>query len=154
MPKKGAKAAFIELAVAYTGNDCLLWPYHRIWSGYGVIEFRGQRNYRAHRIVCERVHGLPEDARLGVAHSCGNPACVSPAHLRWATQKENLADMDRHGTRAKGTKLPQAKLTAADIPRIRELAKDGETHPQIARRYGVTREAIREIIHGRSWGWL
>lgn len=154
MPKRGAKAAFIEEAVAYLGNECLLWPYHRNWSGYGVIEFRGQRNYRVHRIICERVYGLPSPDLPVVAHSCGNPACLTPAHLRWTTQADNLHDMMRHGTLARGNRLPQTKLTADDVIAIRALSAEGLGAKRIAQRYGVRWENIRAIIRRQTWAWL
>jgi hypothetical protein len=153
-PPKGAKAAFVELAVAHTGNDCLLWPYHRNWSGYGVIEFRGQRNYRAHRIVCERTYGPPPEDKSVAMHMCGNPACMTPTHLRWATQRENLADRVNHGTMTRGSRQGHAKLTESDIPRIRTLAKLGTNNTQLAKQFGVRRETIRSLLQGKSWGWL
>jgi hypothetical protein len=153
-PRKGAKAAFIEVAVAYTGSACLLWPYHRNWYGYGVIEFRGQRNYRVHRIVCERTHGAPPGDGPGVAHSCRNTSCVAPAHLRWASQKENLADRVSHGTMIRGSRQWLSKLTEGDIPRIRALAKDGMNNTQIAKRFNVRRETISAVTRGKTWAWL
>jgi hypothetical protein len=144
----------VEQAVAYTGNDCLLWPYHRNWSGYGVIEFRGQRNYRVHRIVCERVHGLPPEAKSVAMHACGNPACVAPAHLRWATQRENLADRVNHGTMTRGSRQGHAKLTESDIPRIRTLAKLGTNNTKLAQQFGVSRRTIGMIVIGKTWAWL
>jgi hypothetical protein len=151
---RGAKAAFVEQAVAYTGNDCLIWPYHRNWAGYGVIEFRGQRNYRVHRIVCERTQGQAPEDKSVAAHLCGNPACVAPTHLRWASQAENLADRVNHGTMIRGTKARHAKLTDEDIPRIRTLAKLGMTSPKIAEQYGVIPRTIRNILNRETWAWL
>jgi hypothetical protein len=153
-PPKGAKAAFVEMAVDYTGNDCLIWPYHRNWNGYGVIEFRGQRNYRVHRIICERRHGpTPADKQVAM-HLCGTPACVAPAHLRWASQRENLADRVNHGTMTRGARLPHTKLKEADIPRIRTLAKLGTNNTQLAKRFGVTRKAISHLVNRKTWTWL
>ncbi len=153
-PPNGAKAAFIELAISYTGNDCLLWPYHRNWGGYGVIEFRGQRNYRAHRIVCERAHGPPPEGKPVAMHLCGAPACLTPAHLRWSTQRENLADRVNHGTMTRGSRQGHAKLTESDIPRIRTLAKLGTNNTQLAKRFGVSRKAIAQVVSGKTWAWL
>lgn len=154
MPKRGEKAAFIDAAVSYLGNDCLLWPFSSNWCGYGVIQFRGQANYRVHRIVCERSYGPPNDDRLVAAHSCRNPTCIAPAHLRWATQRENLADMVIHDTLPRGSRRPQTKLREGDIPAIRELSDAGMNNVQIAKRYGVKRESIRDIIQRKSWAWL
>lgn len=121
-PRKGEIAAFIEKAVAYTGNDCLPWPYVLSVYGYGAIHASGGLRTLAHRVICERVHGPAPEGKPSAAHSCGNRACVAPAHLRWASQKENAADSITHGTIARGAKLPHTRLKAHDIPRIRALA--------------------------------
>lgn len=43
------------------------------------------------------------------------------------------------------------KLTAADIPPIKAAAAEGATFTTIAKRFGVTRGAIANIVHGRTW---
>lgn len=154
--RRGELAAFIEVAVAYTGSECLLWPYQRNKLGYGIVDFRSQGGHRtrAHRIVCERAHGSAPPDKPECAHNCGNPSCVAPAHLRWATHQENLADRVHHGTMNWGARHGQSKLNESDIPHIRSLAKEGMSHSQIAARFGVRRETIGVLLRGGTWAWL
>jgi hypothetical protein len=43
------------------------------------------------------------------------------------------------------------KLKAKEVIKIRELAKEGKTVLEIAKRYGVTPSNIRYIIIGKTW---
>ena len=43
MPRKtpsGAALAFVDVAVAYTGPGCLLWPFNRTEQGYGIVGYK------------------------------------------------------------------------------------------------------------------
>src|SRR3990167_1466998 len=85
-----------------SGGDDACWPWRgKIGKryGYGVIERRvagKAKGFRPHAIACATRHG-PRPPRLDTAHSCHNPPCCNPMHLRWATRKENMEDMARAG---------------------------------------------------------
>ncbi len=55
------------------------------------------------------------------------------------------------GLQSRGDRHPGAKLTSLDIPEIRERSRGGMTIRSIAREYGVSRNAILQILRGRSW---
>ena len=61
------------------GNQCWLWTGAKNKQGYGTIECNGTR--AAHRIGYELTYGpIPEG--MIVLHTCDNPPCVRPDHLR------------------------------------------------------------------------
>jgi hypothetical protein len=75
-------------------DDCWEWK-GAIRSGYGAIKRNG-KVVRAHRVSYELTNGNI-DNNLLVIHSCDNPMCVNPNHLRQGTYGDNICDMIRRG---------------------------------------------------------
>jgi len=80
--------------VALTDSGCIEW-IGSLHHGYG--QFRpdgavtGDSLVRAHRWSYEyHVGPIPEG--LMILHSCDNPACVNPQHLRPGTGSDNMRD--------------------------------------------------------------
>lgn len=72
-----------------TENGCWQWTdacHPR--DGYGFFKLDGRSQY-AHRLAV----GLEKGQPGVVMHTCDNPGCVNPDHLRVGTQQDNLADM-------------------------------------------------------------
>jgi hypothetical protein len=145
--------------LAHMWDDCPKWPFYRHPDGYGEITYRGRRGRRVHRIVCEITNGPPPSPDHEAAHNCGNGhlGCFGAACLEWKTRVENIRDAQRHGTWVHGETHPFAKLTEADVREIRRLKRArrrwGYT-VEIADRYGVDGNTIRDIWAGRTWAWL
>lgn len=82
----------------YEGGECLVPPVRVIGaSGYIHVKVCG-RQIGAHRamLLLAKRDGFFHKAQA--AHQCGNPSCVNPSHLKWATAKVNAADRVIHGT--------------------------------------------------------
>ena len=72
-------------------DECWEWRGHRHPRGYGRF-FQHQKPMVATRVVLELSgHPRPSESHNAL-HSCDNPACCNPAHLRWGTQKDNMRD--------------------------------------------------------------
>jgi hypothetical protein len=84
------------------------------------------------------------------AHYCGNGAkgCIHPLHMRWATPQENEADKIAHGTRLIGNDQPRSKL---DDDAVRYIRKVRNNQQALADRFGVSRNAIRQVLSGKTW---
>lgn len=115
-------------------DDCWIFVGYRWKNGYGGIRI-GDRVVRANRVVAE--HCLGPDDR-DVLHSCDEPACVNPAHLRYGTHAENMADMARR------LRSP-TKLSIDDVAAIRI---DQRAHRLIATDYGIHRSTVSRIKSG------
>lgn len=104
-----------EVALTHGGGDCLIWPYSRKTDGAAQINLGG-RSVIVARMVCEEVNGPPPTPAHQAAHSCGKGhlGCITPQHLRWATQVENEADKLIHGThnRYRYAAIRQARMSS------------------------------------------
>lgn len=72
-------------------GDCWEWTAYRDRAGYGRFEVEGIPRL-AHRVSFKMAFGsIPDGAEID--HTCHNPACVRPKHLRPATRSENAQNM-------------------------------------------------------------
>lgn len=96
---KGEVKEFLNnIAIPYEGDSCLEFPYARSRSGHGHVSKSAFGTGEAHVYVAVAVHGPKPSDKHEVCHSCGNPPCVNPKHLRWGTRKDNVRDAIEHGT--------------------------------------------------------
>lgn len=147
--KPGEARAFAEAALSYKGDECLLWPFSHDPDGYGYLQAKRQRRcWRVHRWVCEKTHGPKTCPTHGALHSCGNPKCVNPKHLRWGPPAENSADMRVHGTDPTGERNPAAKITAEVAV---EIYNAEGTLSSIGNRYGISKGHVSNIKRGWVW---
>jgi hypothetical protein len=144
--QRGEAQAFLQHALSFTEDRCLLWPYAVDGHGYPTLNCWR----KAHAIVCEAEHGPAPDG-TEVAHSCGIRRCISRRHVRWDTRAGNLADKLKHGTDMRGEKHHNVALTAESVRAVRASDLKGV---ELATRYGVSQQTICDIRKRRSWAWL
>lgn len=79
---------------------CIEYDGARNKGGYGVLPKAVNGSRLAHRAALAEALGRPVE---GVArHTCDNPPCVNPAHLREGTQRQNVDDAIERGRIARG----------------------------------------------------
>lgn len=132
-------------------SGCWLWTAGALPTGYGSLNWRG-KNRLAHRVSYE-IHCGEIPHGLHVLHSCDNPCCVNPDHLRPGTDADNIADMIARGrgNPAIGDRNANNKLTPDQVRRIRS-AKGQPT--AVSRAFGVSEATVRDIRAGRTWSHL
>lgn len=148
-------------------DECWEWQASTNKDGYGNFNFNGKPE-RAHRVAYYLTHGTIKEG-MRVLHSCDNPRCCNPSHLREGTQAENVADCVRRG-RARGSSMPgelnpMAKLDWAKVRSIRSEYQNRGQYPHgnnhsgsiplsqksIAKKYGVAQSLIGLITRNLIW---
>jgi hypothetical protein len=139
-------------------GSCWIWRGPVDKSGYGLVRSSrpsGKRGpSRAHRVIYEELVGPIPKGKL-LMHSCDNPPCVNPGHLKPGTDAENLADMARKGRSARGSKHRAAKLTESQVMDVRRKYSTGRyTLAILAAEYGLTLTPVSQMIRGVTWKHL
>ena len=128
-----------EFIVRLPWSGCWLWVGYTEPNGYGRY---GRGRTLAHRLVYWLTTGISPAQLL---HTCDQPSCVNPEHLKPGTQSDNIRDMY---LKCRG---PFQILTPEDVLAIRVSEEKGTA---LAKKYGVTHQQIYSIRNGKSWGWL
>jgi hypothetical protein len=159
-------------------GSCWLWLKGTDRAGYGKFQVWNpdrppdQFHVRAHRFALALTLGRPLNGL--VLHSCDEPRCCNPAHLREGTQAENIADMDSRGRRgtianekrargerhtsrlhpertARGSRHGSAKLTESVVTLIRSAVANGARRDGLAAGFKVRKSTIDSIVARRTW---
>lgn len=149
---KGRGAAYLFL-VAHQGDEdgpCLIWPLSRDNHGYGILGYLGKQR-KAHKFMCELVHGPRPSERHQASHSCGrgHNGCVHPKHISWKTASQNQLDRKKHGTGHTNHWGKKGKLTAEQMRKVAAL-KGKVTQQVIADKFGISLPSVRRIQKGKT----
>lgn len=87
------------------------------------------------------VYGIPDSA-LFVLHTCDNPCCCNPDHLKLGTPKENMEDMKLKGRSLSGVRNPKAKLTKEQIVEIQTSSFSYGKTKELAEKFQVSSRTI------------
>ncbi len=124
-------------------------------NGYPHVILTGRVDRAIHRMVLDAFVGPRPDGHEA-AHLDGSRDNNCLWNLAWVTRTENMAHKKLHGRQVQGSNQHKAKLTEADIPKIRELAKCGISAARISREYfpQVTPSTIEAVVRRKTWKHL
>ncbi len=128
--------------------DCWPWVAGKFTDGYGAFQLNGKAR-RSHRLAWSIVNG-PIPAGLQVLHSCDNPICMNPDHLRAGTHDDNMRDKIIRNRNCPGALNGNSKLSESDVVKIRK-EWPRLTQLKLAAKYGVDRTCIQRILWRKSW---
>lgn len=101
-----------------------------------------QRKVGVHRLLLRTFRGEPaEDQQC--RHLNGNGLDNRLDNLAWGTRLENAHDRDRHGTTARGFRLPQTKLSDRQRQDLVSDRDGGMSWGKLGAKYGITRMAAK-----------
>lgn len=134
--------------IRLVASGCIEWTAARNAGGYGVMGVGDRRTRLAHHVSWFLKYGVWPERLM---HTCDNPGCVKPSHLRESTQAENMADMVVKGRQAKGELVGSAKLTNQQVEQVRELAATTNiTLKDLAVQYGINPSTVSQIVRGKQ----
>ena len=127
-------------------TGCWEWRGARFVTGYGAFQTstdgKSVKCY-AHRAMMEVLLGRSLGRHELVMHTCDNPPCINPAHLRVGTARDNARDAAKKG------RFPyQRCMSEADVRAIRSAPG---TQTEIAKRFGISQSAVSRIRRRQIW---
>lgn len=128
-------------------------PCHRDRAGYLLTDTKQDGRWKpayVSRLVCEAFNG-PCPIGKECAHGNGVRDDNRPDNLRWATRKENIADQEKHGTRAWGLRKADVRLTPDKVLEIRSYSYRHGLFAELGRHYNVSQNTIRLIWNRLKW---
>jgi hypothetical protein len=174
-----------DIARFWSKVDCRgpeeCWPWtggSALRNGYGLFTIAtgnsGGKKMVASRIACFIGYGLPPTEGAKALHSCDNPQCCNPKHLRWGTQKENVDDAKqrkrhvnppnthanpewdakRRAAMRKGEAVVNSKLTEPVVREIWRMHLEGKNSSEISSAVGHSVAAVYDVCRGRRWRHL
>jgi hypothetical protein len=144
-----------------SGDNCWEWQGQLAFekqtkTPYGIVRWGGKMT-GAHRVAYCLTKGAIREG-MYVLHSCDNPPCCNPSHLRQGTHQENMADIvirQRQPRKARNenpaTKMREEKHSAL-VEDCREASRDRYgrvekgTIPFLANKWGVSRHIVKRAI--------
>lgn len=149
---KGKAIAFLRAHVSFDGPDCLIWPFFRDAEGYGRFGYDGIPMLKAHRWMCEAVHGPAPSPDHHAAHECNNGhlGCIHPKHVFWKTHAENTDDFVKAGRKVERKGRHPRKLSHEQVNILLNPPAD-KTIVQLAEEFGITYRHAKKVRQGISW---
>lgn len=139
----------MERCTRESEDSCWEWSGYRDRDGYGLLKL-DKRQQRAHRLAHLEWIG-PLDPGQIVLHSCDNPSCINPRHLRAGSHMDNAQDRMVKDRSVHGARHPLAKLSASDVAEIHRRTALGESGISIARSFGISNVTCCRIRRGVVW---
>jgi DNA-binding CsgD family transcriptional regulator len=130
-------------------HGCWNWLGSRHRNHYGQFSL-GTTKMDAHRFAWWLAFQI-DPAGYQVCHSCDNPSCVNPSHLWLGTHLMNMRDAQVKNRNQYGARHWNARLTLADVERIRELRSSGLTQREIATQFHIGQMQVSRIMRGERW---
>jgi len=136
-----------KVGISRGRNSCWVWGAGCFDSGYGAFYLNG-RTRRAHVVAYMMWAGPIPSGKL-VTHTCDNPPCVRPEHLKLGTWQSNMDDKVSRGreSHVRG----HHKLSEAQVAEIKRGLAAGVKVGVLAASRQISEGTIRLIKRGLIW---
>jgi hypothetical protein len=135
-------------------GDCWLWTGYK-QKGTAMFLMASpdgvHKPQTAHR-TSWILHNGPVPEGMEVLRTCGNSACVNPAHLALGNRADVGMNRMRLGRTTQGERSASVKLNEEQVREIRRRVEaGGVSRAELGRDYGVAIQTISDIINRRRW---
>lgn len=124
------------------------WPYIGQIGPHGYGQLTWHYNGRSGGLTASRAMGIASgiitERAQHCLHSCDNPPCCNPAHLRAGSRTENMKDARERGRRAKRYR-PHTRVKKLSDDDVRAIRSDPRDVFAIAKDFGVSNVTIYNI---------
>jgi HNH endonuclease len=135
-------------------DECWPWTASLNSNGYGRFKLASYEQVTASRVALAVTTGV-EPEGMHALHSCDNPRCCNPAHLRWGTTQDNMRDKIERGRVRNGNQSgfsnPRARLTPEHLAQIVDGLHRGLSNKQIAEGLPIGHSMVSRIRVGISY---
>lgn len=128
-------------------SECWAWTGQAAADGYGSFFYHGEMR-RSHEMALSFSTGEMRHPDLVTCHSCDNPRCCNPSHLRFDTPGSNLKEAYDRGLRS-GTDIP-AWINDEKVRLMRERRALGARVCDLAADFKISPTAASLILRGLS----
>jgi len=142
-------------------DACWPWKGAKSHYGHGVYKYPGVfgvlKATAAHRVAFQLHHDLilhDNSHHCFILHSCDNPPCCNPRHLRIGSQKENVEDVFKRNRGKVGEAHWNHVVTEAVAAEILLLHRSGVKTRPLMDMFSLGRSAVEHIIYRRCWKYL
>ncbi len=145
---------FDYIPVHLPDDECWEWQRGYNQDGYGQAFVDGATR-RVHRLVYALFYE-PIPPGLYVLHSCDNPSCCNPYHLRLGTQHDNMSDAtERDRFFRKGEANGRCNLSDQLVIDIRKIYSSGMwSYGLLAQLFDIPKSTVAHIIKHYTWSHL
>lgn len=139
-----------EFCILDSEHGCFLWQRGVDKDGYPRLYIDG-RHWRGNRAI---LFAVTSEVNVMALHSCHQPRCLNPDHLRWGTASENAVDMWEAGRGSQnlkafpGSSNPNAKLSDDDREEVVRRRLTGESNASVAAAFGISISTIQATMKG------
>lgn len=123
------------------------------YSRVGLIVDGKLKKVLVHRAVCWAFHGSPPSSKHQAAHGDGDRKNNRPGNLRWATAKENIADIAIYASPRTEERAANRKLSREQVHQIRNAPRSYGFATKLAAKHGVSVSCIAAIRDSKRGLW-
>lgn len=138
-------------------GSCWEWTRARDRPGYGSVTFGSNKKpyvLVAHRVAWTAFHRRDVPSGLHVLHSCHNPPCCNPHHLRPGTDADNSADRVDSGRQVIPPQGESSHLSKLTRDQAMTILTSDRTQRSLALEFGVSQGQISRIRTRKQWKHL